>query len=131
MTHQERTEKASREGGMRSGDRSMRGALWAIAHSVAAAADALEAGDAQRLDEINRGLQEFTDRMENPDKYAVEEFTVPYRGVLHVIPAPPPDTMTQPPTQPPIGTWSIGVAVGPGRYRITEITDERPEGETS
>ena len=35
VTHQERTEKASRQG-----DR--RGALWAIAHSVAAIADALE-----------------------------------------------------------------------------------------
>ena len=109
VTHQERTEKASREGGMRSGDRSMRGALWAIAHSLAAAADALEAGVAQRLDEINRDLQALT-------------ITIPFRGVIEIAPIPPDATP---------GGWTTGVVVDAGTYRIVRIDDERPEGETS
>ena len=140
---------------MRSGDRSMRGALWAIAHSVAAAADALEAGVAQRLDEIDRGLQEFTERQptaaghirdreapirellrerreqadvlwrsimatERPDP--TQGFTIPDRGVIHIVPIPP---------EPPFATWSTGVVVDSGTYRIIRIDDYRPEGETS
>ena len=102
VTHQERTEKASRQG-----DR--RGALWAIAHSVAAAADALEAGVAQRLDEINRDLQALT-------------ITIPFRGVIEIAPIPPDATP---------GGWTTGVVVDAGTYRIVRIDDERPEGETS
>jgi hypothetical protein len=120
---------------MRSGERSLHGALWAIAHSIAAAADALDAGVVQRLDEINRGLQEFTERYEDPatiaghirdreagyaDRYLdarEDAFEVPFLGAIDIRPADPTQTI------------STGVLVEPGTYRLVKVTDERPEGD--
>jgi hypothetical protein len=100
---------------MRSGDKSLRGALWAIAHSIAAAADAMEAGLIQRLDEIAR--------QEDPAMgYPAQTFTIPERGVIDIVPIPPKSAF---------GQWRTGVVVEAGTYRIERIADERPEGETS
>jgi hypothetical protein len=117
---------------MRSGERSTRGALWAIAHSVAAAADALEAGKwlngsivagkawsrVLTQTEIEAEIREagYADRYLDEGSLSI---TVPFAGVIDIRPA---DPMQQ---------WSTGVLVEEGTYRLTRLIDERPEGETS